>query len=396
MDKIRQEIESLKKDLIIWRRHFHSFPELSFQESNTANTIFDFLCRLSLKAGLSSETPKIIAKTGVVFTLKGKEAGETILLRADMDALPIREENDVPYRSKKEGVMHACGHDGHMAMLLIAAKILSRHRDELKGSVKFVFQPSEEKSPGGAKIMIEEGVLEDPKPDMAFALHLDTDIDIGAIGLTKGPLMAFCDGFEMTVFGKSGHAAYSHQAVDAISVARYILSAWDNILTREISPTEQVVMQTCEIHGGTASNVIADKTEIRGTVRFFNAQLREFIIERMETTAIGIAKSMRAKASFNYTRGYPALINDGPAIDFVSHVIEHIKDLKTVGVEQVMGGEDFAYFLERIPGCFAWLGARNDQKGLNQSHHNSRFDFDEDALALGVEVMVKTALEYLK
>ena len=388
MDKIRQE--SLKGELILLRRYFHRYPELGFQEKNTKLIIEGYLLKF-----LSLENLRVFAETGVSAVLKGKE-GKTILLRADMDALPIQEENDVPYRSKIDGVMHACGHDGHMAMLMVAAKILSRHREELKGNVKFVFQPSEEKLPGGAKIMIEQGVLGNPKPDMAFALHLSTDAPVGTIGLKSGPILAFCDGFEMTVIGKGGHVAFPHQAVDAIEICGHILDAWKTILTREISPMEPVVIQIGIFKGGTASNVIAEKVEIRGTVRASNSQLRGFIAERMKMMAVGIAKAMRAEAAFNYYEGYPALINDGTAIDFVSFVAGEIKNFKIVETKPEMGGEDFAYFLQQIPGCLAWLGAANNEKGLNAPHHSSRFNFDEDALLLGTEVLVKTVLEYLK
>lgn len=391
-DKVRTEIENLKDKLIELRRYFHMHPELGFEEHGTRGRILTYLSHVFN----SKEGPYSFAKTGLLYTLKGKNEDKAILLRADMDALPIQEENDVLYRSINNGIMHACGHDGHMAMLIITAEILARHRDELKGTAKFVFQPSEEKLPGGANQMIKEGALEDPKPNMVFALHLSTDNPVGIIGLKSGPVLAFADEFNLTVFGKSGHAALSHEAVDAIEICDHIRSAWRTILTREISPTEPAVIHIGVVKGGSASNVVADKIEIRGTVRAFNPELRQFIADRMKKISLGVAKAMRAKAIFKYEEGYPALINDAGAVSFVSRIAEKVDGLKLVETKPEMGGEDFAYFLERVPGCFAWLGAANEAKGFNYPHHSSHFDFDEDALCLGVEVLVRLVLEYLK
>ncbi len=272
-----------------------------------------------------------------------------------MDALPIQEENDVPYRSTIDGVMHACGHDGHMAMMMIAAKILKNHQNDLRGTVKFVFQPSEEKLPGGAKGMIRQGVLENPKPDMAFALHLLTDNPVGTLGVKAGPILAFTDDFNLTVLGKSGHAALPEETVDAIEISDHIRNAWKTILTREISPMEPVVIHVGAVHGGTADNVVADRVEIRGTVRAFNPRLRQFIAERMKTTAKYIAKAMRAKAVLKYKEGYPAVINDKVAVDFVSKVAGNIGGLKVVEERTGYGRRRFRLFFGKDSGmlCLA-------------------------------------------
>ena len=267
MDNLTKEIAALEEEVIKLRRDFHMHPELGYEEYRTSKIVYDYLKDLGLEV-------KKIAKTGVVGILRGKEPGKTVMLRADMDALPQKEDTGLPYASVNDGIMHACGHDGHVAMLLVAAKVLANHKDEIKGNIKFVFQPNEEEA--GALDMIKEGVLEDPKVDGAFAIHLWTPLKTGEIGLTEGPIMAALEEFELTIFGKAGHTGSPHEAIDPILAAANIVQTIQSIQTREINPLYPIAIMIGKINGGSGRNIIADKVEIGGTIRFlFEDEERE-------------------------------------------------------------------------------------------------------------------------
>ncbi|MCD6427125.1 MAG: amidohydrolase [Caldisericaceae bacterium] len=388
---IKEEVLSLKDELVSLRRDFHKHPELGFNEKRTAGIVENYLkdCGLEVKSG--------VAKTGVVGLLKGKEGGQTVLLRADMDALPIEELNNVPYKSVNKGIMHACGHDGHTAMLLVAAKVLSRHRDEIKGNVKFVFQPSEEKDPGGAIKMIEEGVMENPHVDKAFGLHLGNMIPAGIIGIKEGVMTAEADRFKIEIKGKGGHGAYPHTSVDPVVIASQIVMSLQTIVSREINPINPIVITVGKIHSGDVFNVIPESAELLGTVRTLDKNLAKTIPEKIERIAKNTAAAFRGEAKTEYAFGYPPLINSKEETQYVISVARNVVGEKRVVKTPVsMGGEDMAYFLEKAKGAFFWLGSMNKEKGLDKPHHSAYFDFDEDVMSIGVEMHVKIALGLLK
>ncbi|CAA9579117.1 MAG: N-acetyl-L,L-diaminopimelate deacetylase [uncultured Thermomicrobiales bacterium] len=373
------------------RRYLHQHPELGFQEENTARFVAEKLRSFGI------ETRTGVAKTGVVGLLRGDRPGKTVLLRADMDALPIEELNDVPYKSGTPGVMHACGHDSHTAMLLGVARLLAERKDEIKGTVKFVFQPSEEVPPGGAKPMIEEGVLEDPRVDAAFGVHIGQDLPVGTIGVCAGPTNAASDGFIATIKGVGGHAARPHGCVDPIVVAAQCIGALQTLVSREVNPLRQAVITVGSLHAGTVSNIIPEEAIMKATVRTFDEEVRQNLAERIPALITGIAAAMRAEAEVQYRFGYPALVNDPAMTDLVRAVArEVVGPDKVVEREPGMGGEDMSYFLQRVPGCFFRIGSRNYERGLIHGHHHPRFDIDDEgALPVGVAAVAAVALRFL-
>lgn len=390
MANLKEEIALLKDEVISIRRELHMYPELGFQEFKTSSLVENYLNELGI------EVKTNVAKTGVVGVLYGREASKTALLRADMDALPIEELNEVPYKSRNPGIMHACGHDGHVAMLLVAAKVLSRHRDELSGNVKFIFQPSEEKSPGGAIKMIEEGVLENPHVDYAFGIHLGNMFEKGTIALRKGVFMAEADSFKIVISGIGGHGAYPHASVDPILIASNVVLALQTIVSREINPIDPVVVTVGKINSGDVSNVIPEKAELLGTVRTLNKNISKDMPFKIERIVKSIAEAYRGNAELEYDFGYPPLVNHAEESEFVKRVGELIvgKD-KILEAPISMGGEDMAYFLEKVPGAFFWLGSMNKEKGFDKLFHSQYFDFDENVLPIGVEFHTRIAIEIL-
>jgi len=390
MANLKEEIALLKDEVISIRRELHMYPELGFQEFKTSSLVENYLNELGI------EVKTNVAKTGVVGVLYGREASKTALLRADMDALPIEELNEVPYKSRNPGIMHACGHDGHVAMLLVAAKVLIRHRDELSGNVKFVFQPSEEKSPGGAIKMIEEGVLENPHVDYAFGIHLGNMFEKGTIALRKGVFMAEADSFKIVISGIGGHGAYPHASVDPILIASNVVLALQTIVSREINPIDPVVVTVGKINSGDVSNVIPEKAELLGTVRTLNKNISKDMPFKIERVVKSIAEAYRGNAELEYDFGYPPLVNHAEESEFVKRVGELIvgKD-KILEAPISMGGEDMAYFLEKVPGAFFWLGSMNKEKGFDKLFHSQYFDFDENVLPIGVEFHTRIAIEIL-
>jgi amidohydrolase len=387
---IHDTVAALKDQLVADRRHFHRHPELGFQEQETAAYV---AARLE-KLGIEHRTG--VAQTGVVGLIRGAQPGHCVLLRADMDALPLTEETGAEYASEHAGVHHACGHDGHTAILLAAAEILSRRRDELHGTVKLIFQPAEE-GPGGAKPMIEAGVMEDPHVDACFGLHLSNDHPVGQLVVQGGPLQASADFFEITVRGVGGHGAAPHQTVDPVAVGAAIVGELQRIVSREIDPLDPAVITVGAFHAGTAHNVIAPRAELRGTIRSLDPKVQDFLHRRIQEIAEGVASAARATADVRITRLYPVTVNDEGMADFARGVAEQVVPPNQVIRERpIMGAEDMSFFLNAAPGCFIFVGSANAERRLNAPHHSPLFDFDEAALPIGAELLCRLALAYLE
>jgi amidohydrolase len=387
---LRDEVQSLAADAIALRRELHMHPELGFHEFNTSRIVAERLRALGL------EVQTGIAGTGVIGLLRGARPGRCVLLRADMDALPIEEQNDVPYRSRVAGVMHACGHDGHTAGLLTVARLLAERRDQFAGIVKFCFQPCEENPPGGAKPMIEAGVLEEPHVDACFGLHIWQSLPVGTIGVVPGPAMANSDRFRIVVRGRGGHAAQPHLTVDSVVVASQIVVALQTVVARNVSPLKPAVVTVGSLHAGTTYNVIADTAELKGTLRSFDPETRRLLPARVEAVARAVAESLGATIDWEFLEGYPACVNDPAMATLVREVAGGLIGPENVlQPEPTMGGEDFAYFLQQRPGCFWFVGSRNEERGLTFGHHHPRFDIDEAALPIAIESLTAVALRYL-
>jgi len=389
---LREAVDEIMPGVVADRRDLHEHPELAFQEKRTSGIVAERLAALGVE-----EIRTGIAETGVTGLIRGgRGAGKTVLLRADMDALPILEENEVDYASKTPGVMHACGHDAHTAILLAVARILTERRDEFAGTVKLLFQPAEEMPPGGAKPMIEAGVLDNPTVDAAFGLHIQQEGPLGTVEVRPGPAMAAADRFRVSIQGKGGHGARPQDAVDPIVVGAQIVVALQTLVAREVDPIESGVVSVCAFLAGEAFNVIPDKAELRGTVRTFTPENRDLLERRIGEVVRGVAAALRAEATVDYQRGYPATVNDPAMTDLVrAAAAEVVGADKVIEGAPMMGAEDFSYFLERVPGSYFFVGSRNDERGLVWGHHHPRFDLDEAAMAIGIETMVRTTLRYL-
>ena len=377
--KIREEIKNIKDEIYAIRRHFHRYPELSFKEFNTAETISEHLDKL----GISHK--KGVGKTGVVGEITFGP-GPTIALRADMDALPIQEENNLDYKSLNDGVMHACGHDGHMAILLGAANALSKNSKLKKGTVRFIFQPAEE-GLGGAKYMIEDGCLD--KVDEIYGLHLWNYQLYGEVGIKDGPVMASADLFDIEVSGKGGHGATPQGTVDAIVVASNLVTMLQTIVSRNTNPLESTVLSIGKIKGGHNFNIISDKVHMSGTTRAYTEENRTMIKQRMKEIIEGVSKSFGADIKLNYKDGYPPTVNHSSQVE---KVLEAARSIVASGAKNPylsMGGEDFSYYLQNKPGCFFFVGsAPNENEILSTPHHCSHFNIDERALLIGASVYV--------
>lgn len=390
MFDIKKEVQGLQEELIDLRRDFHMHPELGYKEFRTSQIVYNYLEELGMEVAKVTET-------GVVGLLRGSSEGKTILLRADMDALPQEEKTGLSYKSVNKGVMHACGHDGHTAMLLIAAKILSRHKDEIKGNVKFVFQPNEEEA--GALNMINEGILEDPKVDAAFGLHLWTPIESGRIGLSSGPVMAAMEEFELSVIGKAGHTSAPHTAVDTILASASIIQSLQSIQTREIDPLLPIVIMVGKVQGGTGRNIIADRVNIGGTIRFLfknEAVEKQILLEKFERVIKGICEAMGVRYELNYIPSNPSLMNNEKMVELVRKASRETYGTEdNVSEYKCMAGEDFAEFTHRVPSAFYFIGTGNSKKNTHYPHHHPMFDIDEDTLAYGVEMHVRSVVQFL-
>jgi amidohydrolase len=369
------ESKTIESYVIDTRRHIHMYPETAFEEEITAKFIEEELHNF----GYNTER---VAKTGVIAILKGAEGGKVVALRADIDALNVKEENDVPYRSKNPGKMHACGHDAHAAMLLGAAKILYKYKKQIPGTVKLIFQPGEEGGGGGAKI-VEEGHFDDI--DIVFGMHVWQDLPAGVIGTRKGALLASGDQIKITISGKGGHAASPHQTIDPTSVLIDIYNALQKVISREINPFEPRVLTTPKIVGSNAHNIIPERAILEGTFRTLNPEVRDHIIKRMKEIVEGYSKAWRCTGVVEaHPVSYPPLINDDDAVDEVKRILKELDEVQTM--DPNMGSEDFSFYLEKTKGAFITLGMHNEDKGIIYPHHHSKFQVDESVLWKGTAV----------
>ncbi|NIM96880.1 MAG: amidohydrolase [candidate division Zixibacteria bacterium] len=389
--KIKAISKGIFPRLVKLRREFHQYPELGFNEFRTSRRVTDELRKLGLqvKSGL--------AKTGVVGLLKGKKKGRTVALRADMDALPITEQTNFTYKSKNKGSMHACGHDAHMACVIGAAIILSELKDELYGNVKFIFQPSEESPPGGAKPMIQAGALKNPQVSGIFGLHCDSSIPVGKIGVKDGPFMAQADSFNITIKGVSGHGARPHDGIDAIMVAAQTIQALQAIVSRKIDPVQPVVISVGKIQGGTKRNIICDRVMLEGTARSLNKEVAGRIPVLLKNIVSGVARSAGASFELSFSPGYPVLINNPQATDLARTTITNMFGRQAIFEikKPLMGAEDFAYYLQRVTGTFLRLGIRNPKKNAIYPWHHPKFTVDEDAIRIGAALLAGVAFDFL-
>ncbi|HLR01741.1 MAG TPA: M20 family metallopeptidase [Virgibacillus sp.] len=390
-DIIWNEAKALDEWLVETRRDIHKHPELGMDEYRTREKVTTLLDEM----GIPYETG--YANTGVVGYIEGAKRGKTVALRADMDALPIQETNDVPYRSTVDGKMHACGHDAHTTILLGTAQLLQKNKEQLHGTVKLFFQPAEE-TVGGAKPMIEEGVMDHPKVDAVFGLHVAPEIPVGQVGVKYGQMNASSDTLHMSVKGNSGHGAYPHEGKDAIVIASHVVTALQSIVSRNVDPRESAVISIGEIHGGKQKNIIADEVNMVGTLRTFTDEVRQLSLERIDEVLRYTTKALGGSYQFELgTDGYTSLINNDAMVDLVKQAAVHM-----LGVEKVrtinqasMGVEDFAYFSKAAPSAFFRLGCRNEEKGIIHGAHTGAFDIDEDCLAIGVAMQTKNVIDFL-
>jgi amidohydrolase len=372
------------------RRDFHAHPELGFQEFRTAGIVARELNALGL------ETHTGIAGPGLVALLEGSKPGPVILVRADMDALPIVEKTGAAYASQNTGVMHACGHDGHTAILLTVARMLHSHRQEFAGTVKFMFQPAEE-GLGGAEKMLESGVLENPKVDVALGLHLWNERPVGWFGVANGPAMAGAEIFKIKVIGKGGHGAAPHLSVDPVLAAAQIINALQGIVARNVAPLQTAVISVCTIHGGETFNVIPPVVELTGTIRTFEPEVRARVLKRFEETVRGVAGALECQVELDLQLLAPATINHRETAVVVQTAAQRLFPSADIDDSNfiTMGSEDFSEVLTRVPGCFFFVGSANQKKGLDASHHHPRFDFDEVVLPHAAALMTAAVLDLM-
>ena len=375
----------LEQQAIAWRRHLHAHPELSFEEVETSRYVEETLRSFD---GLELERP---AATAVVAMLRGPRPGRVLALRADIDALPIQEQSGLEFASTNPGVMHACGHDGHTAMLLGAAKVLCARRGELAGEIRFLFQHAEEKPPGGARQLVDAGVMEGV--ELVVGAHLASLKDVGKIGCPVGPMAAAADSFSAEIRGRGGHAAAPHKALDPIAVAAQVVTNVQHLVSRTVDPIESAVVSITRIHAGTADNIIPEAVELGGTVRTFDAAVRAELHERLERVFRGVTEAHGAAYTFAYEEGYGPVVNDAEAAATVLAAARaELGEDAIMEVEPIMGGEDFSAYLEKAPGAFFWVGAGHEGA---TPHHHPRFVIDEAALGCGIAVLVRAALDYL-
>jgi amidohydrolase len=388
VNRLYAELEQHFSDIVAWRRHLHRHPELSFREVHTPRFIAEHLTNfgLTVKTGVGGN--------GVVGVLEGGQEGGTIAFRADFDALPIADEKEVPYRSTVEGVMHACGHDGHTAALLGAARALGRFRHELKGNVVFLFQHAEEMTPGGARAMIEDGCLDGV--DAVYGAHLATHLPVGTIGSRSGPLMAAADAFDIQLRGKGGHGGRPHEAVDALLAGTQVVHQLHHLVGRRVNPLHSAVVSVGVFQAGTASNIVADRARIQGTVRTFDPDLRRSLEENIRLVVKGVSEAAGVEHEIAYKRGYPVVVNHRENVELVRSVATELFGPETYReIEPSTGAEDFAYYLQHRPGAFYFVGARGDDEATHYPHHHPKFDFDERALLISAKLFVGIAARYL-
>ncbi|MCU0495880.1 MAG: amidohydrolase [Anaerolineae bacterium] len=383
------EAQAMRDELIARRRDFHLHPELAFEEVRTAGIVAQTLSDLGL------EVQTGIGKTGVVAVLEGDQEGPTVLLRADMDALPIHEENQTEYVSTTPGKMHACGHDGHTAIALGVAKLFTEHRDQIAGRIKFVFQPAEEIGQGAAA-MIADGALQDPRPDVSVGLHLWNEMPLGELGVADGPTMAGSSIMKIVITGKGGHGAQPHTTHDPIICAAQIITALQTIVSRNVAPLDTAVVTVTTMHAGDAHNVIPQYAELTGTLRAFKVEVRDLISQRLEEIAVGIGQAMGCEVKVTIRHLTLPVINHPEVGAKLRARFSQWVDPQHFHLDaRTMGGEDMSCFMDGIPGMYFFVGSANAERGLNYGHHHPRFDFDEDVLPLGVALLAAAVGEYV-
>ena len=380
----------IKDQTIALRRDFHSHPELGFEEKRTSNIVAETLESLGLSV------TKGVAETGVVGILEGSKESPVVLLRFDMDALPITEDTGVDYASKTPGLMHACGHDSHVAIGLGVAKLLSAKQESLKGTIKFVFQPAEEGG-GGAERMVEAGVLENPKPDYSMGVHVWNDMPVGWYGLTDGPAMAGAEIFDVKITGKGAHAASPHQGIDPVVASAQIITALQTITSRNVPPLESAVVSVCQVHTGTAFNIVPQESVLSGTIRTFKPTVFSKVKERFEKIVNDIAHAFDCESEIKIQRVTYPVINDQDLVELMTDVVKDVDSKGRVDHNlQTMGSEDFSFMMHNIPGCFLMVGSSNPEKGLNYGHHHPKFNIDESCLPYAVAILAQGAVEILQ
>ena len=377
--QVRPEVQQVLPEVLELQRDFHRHPELGFEEIRTSAKVYDYLQAL----GLSPQGG--IAQTGVAAVVEGQHPGPTLLLRADMDALPVQEETELAWSSEVPGRMHACGHDFHTAILLGTARILQGMRERLRGRVKLIFQPAEE-GPGGAFPMIEQGVLDNPSVDYALGLHLWSGLPCGHVGIDAGPVMAAADTFRIVVHGRGGHAAYPHDSADPVVAAAALITAMQTLVSRRVDPFDTVVVSVTQVQAGSADNVIPEKVELSGTIRTFEQRLRDFAVEQLRSMVPQLCAAYGVEGSFEFIEGYPPLINHELPSGWVRASAEALG--LPLARQASMGGEDMAYYLQKVPGAFFFLGAAPDLEQLTFPHHHPKFQLDDRAVPLGMELFL--------
>ncbi|CAN5600204.1 M20 family metallopeptidase [soil metagenome] len=391
LTSIQEQSKAGAAEVIKWRRHLHANPELSYQEFNTAKFVSNTLRNLGLNPTDG------VAGTGILVLIEGKNsAKKTIALRADMDALPIIEANAVEYKSKNPGVMHACGHDVHTSSLMGTARILHSLRDQFEGTVKLIFQPGEEKNPGGASLMIKEGALENPRPASIIGQHVMPLLPVGTIGFREGMYMASSDEIYLRIIGKGGHASTPELTIDPILIASHIIIALQQVISRNASPKQPTVLSFGKISGEGATNIIPNEVKIAGTFRALNEAWRKDALVRIQKMAESVAEGMGGRCEVTISHGYPYLENNPTLTQSLRQAAEeYVGKENVVDIDLTLGSEDFAYYSHVIPASFYRLGTRNEAKGITSYVHTPTFDIDEDALAIGPGLMAWMALREL-
>lgn len=389
MSNILDEAQALFNYSRDFRRDFHKHPEIGLKELRTASIVAKEL------SGLGIEVKTGIGQTGVVGLLEGKAPGPVVLLRFDMDALPIQEETGAEYASENQGLMHACGHDGHVAVGLTVARILNDHRADFSGTVKLVFQPGEE-GLGGAEKMIADGVLQNPPPDIALGLHVWNEKPVGWIGIVPGPVMAAADTFTVRIIGRGGHGAVPDLVADPILAASHVVSSLQSIVSRNVSPLKTAVVTVASIHGGDAFNVVPSEVVLKGTLRSFEQEVRELMVKRFNEIVENVARACGCDSSIEITSITPAVYNNPEITARVQRIAKELLPMDVIDTKSMtMGAEDMAFILNQVPGCYIFIGSANAEKGLSAPHHSSKFDFDESILPNAAGLMVASAMECL-
>ncbi len=386
---LAEAVEELKEELIATRRDLHRHPEMAFQEQRTSELVATRL------ESLGYQVHRGIAETGVVGLLEGDEPGITLMIRVDMDALPIQEPENRPYSSRFPGVMHACGHDGHTAVGLAVADLLSRHRESIKGQVKLVFQPAEEIM-AGAKRMLDEGVMKNPDVDKVLGLHMWPSLSVGKVVAQSGPIFSSVDEIRIEVKGKGGHGGIPHLSVDPIVIASQVVTSLQTVLSREVPPQQGVVLGFGTIHGGSQFNIIAEQVELTGNIRTTDESIRRFVLQRAQEISAAVAEGLRGEAIFHHVKGAPVVVNDADVARVVAEVASGVVgDENLVTMAPAAVGDDASYFLKEAPGCYFLMGCANPQRDITAPLHSPDFDIDEEVLPIATRILAEAALRYL-